>query len=134
MRFEEKERLWNAVNRYAEACGGDTGSETVSGARMDAVVAVDDAVDTIIMDRAERAVERAMKGPRRIEIPEKHIMKLARLGDAVMAAGAGEKTKAKLKLWREVQKAVPQVDVSECQYQLTFRGHRAFLVRLEESS
>lgn len=37
-------QLWAAVNRYAQACGGDTSDASVGGARMDAVAAVDRAV------------------------------------------------------------------------------------------
>ena len=36
--------LWNAINEYAVACGGDPATRTVSGRRMDAVVAVERAV------------------------------------------------------------------------------------------
>jgi hypothetical protein len=36
--------LWDAVNAYAAACGGDPSASTVSRARMGAVVAVDEAV------------------------------------------------------------------------------------------
>jgi hypothetical protein len=36
--------LWDAINGYARACGGDTGEATISGARMDAVVAVESAL------------------------------------------------------------------------------------------
>lgn len=35
--------LWDAVNAYAQACGGDTSAETVNNARMNAVVAVEQA-------------------------------------------------------------------------------------------
>jgi anti-sigma factor RsiW len=33
--------LWDAINEYAAACGGDPGNATISGRRMDAVVAVE---------------------------------------------------------------------------------------------
>ena len=36
-----KVRLWDAINAYAVACGGDTGPATVGDRRMDAVVAVE---------------------------------------------------------------------------------------------
>lgn len=43
--FEDSySKLWEALNRYAEACGGATGADTLSGARMDAFVDVEDAV------------------------------------------------------------------------------------------
>ncbi|MCC7537875.1 MAG: hypothetical protein IT379_16745 [Deltaproteobacteria bacterium] len=41
---DSRVQLWDAVNRYAQACGGDTGDASVGAARMDAVVAVDRAV------------------------------------------------------------------------------------------
>jgi hypothetical protein len=44
-------RLWDAINAYAESCGGDTSTRTVSSRRMDAVVAV------------ERALREALEGP-----------------------------------------------------------------------
>lgn len=49
MNRETRVVLWDAVNRYAQACGADTSNATVSGPRMDAVVEVDLAVE-----RAER--------------------------------------------------------------------------------
>ena len=41
----QREALWAAINKYAEACGGDTSSENDSDRRMNAVVAVEKAVD-----------------------------------------------------------------------------------------
>ena len=38
-------KLWTAINEYAESCGGDTGADDNSNRRMDAVVAVEKAVD-----------------------------------------------------------------------------------------
>lgn len=38
------DELWEAVNRYAQACGGDTSDASTGAARMDAVVAVGKAV------------------------------------------------------------------------------------------
>jgi hypothetical protein len=36
--------LWDVINAYVRACGGDVGTETVGGARMDAVVRVEKAL------------------------------------------------------------------------------------------
>ncbi len=36
--------LWDAINEYTTACGGDTGNATVSPRRMDAVVTVERAL------------------------------------------------------------------------------------------
>jgi hypothetical protein len=37
--------MWDAINAYAESCGGDTSEKTVSDRRMNAVVAVDRAIE-----------------------------------------------------------------------------------------
>lgn len=47
--------LWDAVNAYASACGGDTGDATISGSRMDAVAAVERAVAGLVQERLEEA-------------------------------------------------------------------------------
>ncbi len=39
-----QEAIWNAINEYAAACGGDTSDKTISDRRMDAVVAVEKAI------------------------------------------------------------------------------------------
>lgn len=36
--------VWDAINEYAAACGGDTGRATIGGRRMDAVVGVERAL------------------------------------------------------------------------------------------
>lgn len=36
--------LWDAINAYAEACGGDTSNQTVSSRRMQAVARIEQAV------------------------------------------------------------------------------------------
>lgn len=36
-----KVELWDAINEYAESCGGDTSEATVTNRRMNAVVAVE---------------------------------------------------------------------------------------------
>ena len=41
MTREQRVKFWEAVNAYAAATGGNTGAETVSDQRMDAVVAVE---------------------------------------------------------------------------------------------
>lgn len=45
--------LWEAINRYATACGGDTGNATISGKRMDAVVAVEREIEALVAARFE---------------------------------------------------------------------------------
>jgi hypothetical protein len=37
--------LWDAINAYTESCGGDTSRKTISDRRMDAVVAVERAIE-----------------------------------------------------------------------------------------
>jgi hypothetical protein len=37
--------LWEAINEYTASCGGDTSGSTISGRRMDAVVAVERAIE-----------------------------------------------------------------------------------------
>jgi hypothetical protein len=37
--------LWDAINEYTAACGGDTSRATISGRRMDGVVAVERAIE-----------------------------------------------------------------------------------------
>ncbi len=41
MTMEQRVELWNAINAYAEACGGDTSARTVSTRRMSAVADVE---------------------------------------------------------------------------------------------
>lgn len=45
---QEQVDMWDAVNEYASACGGDTGEATVSDRRMSAVVRVTSAVSAVI--------------------------------------------------------------------------------------
>jgi hypothetical protein len=40
MKDETRVALWDAINQYVIACGGDTSDKTVSSPRMDAVVAI----------------------------------------------------------------------------------------------
>lgn len=47
--------LWDAVNAYAAACGGDTGDGTIGGARMDAVAAIERAAAGLVQERLEEA-------------------------------------------------------------------------------
>lgn len=44
MTRQEQVALWEAINRYAEACGADTSASSVSAERMRAVVLVERAV------------------------------------------------------------------------------------------
>lgn len=37
-------KIWNAINKYAEACGGDTSADSISDRRMHAVTAVENAI------------------------------------------------------------------------------------------
>ena len=41
--------LWNAINKYAESCNGDTSDKTVSNARMQAVVDVDKCIESLVL-------------------------------------------------------------------------------------
>lgn len=45
---EHKLRLWEAIQEYAQSCGGDTSALTVSDRRMAAVAAVERAVDLLV--------------------------------------------------------------------------------------
>jgi hypothetical protein len=45
---ETKEKLWQAINEYAAACGGDTSEKTISDVRMNAVSAIERAIDLLI--------------------------------------------------------------------------------------
>ena len=47
MTKQEQVALWEAINRYAEACGADTSASSVSAERMRAVVLVERAVSSI---------------------------------------------------------------------------------------
>lgn len=53
--------LWDAINEYAEACGGDTGSRTVGGRRMDAVVAVERAFNLALAAAREEGEEKVCR-------------------------------------------------------------------------
>ena len=52
-RLEQRVPVWDAINKYAEACGGDAGRKTGSTQRMDAVVEVEKAISSLI-DRSEK--------------------------------------------------------------------------------
>lgn len=43
-----KEKIWEAINEYAESCGGDTSNKTVSEKRMRAVVEVENRIRVFI--------------------------------------------------------------------------------------
>lgn len=47
-KLRNRTELWDAINQYTRACGGDSSSKTVSSTRMDAVVTVEKAVDAEI--------------------------------------------------------------------------------------
>ena len=47
----EHQAVWDAINRYAETCGGDTSVETVSTDRQRAVVGVEQAIITYVGQR-----------------------------------------------------------------------------------
>jgi len=76
-------RFWDAVNAYAQACGGDTSSVTVGGARMDAVVAVDRMVDEI--EQYGRRCERKRLEGRIAEIEERNTVIIHGLQDQLLA-------------------------------------------------
>jgi hypothetical protein len=44
-------KLWEAVNKYTESCGGDTSNNSISDKRMNAVVDIERAVIEIIERR-----------------------------------------------------------------------------------
>lgn len=50
MTLENKIKLWEAVNAYTQACGGNTGGYHNIPAREKAVVSVEKVVDDIILD------------------------------------------------------------------------------------
>jgi hypothetical protein len=45
---EHKQRLWEAIQEYAQSCGGDTSAMTTTDRRIEAVAAVERAVDLLI--------------------------------------------------------------------------------------
>jgi hypothetical protein len=51
--------IWEAINSYTNACGGDTGADNVSDARMDAVIAV--ALELDRLSAAEKFVDRVLE-------------------------------------------------------------------------
>ncbi len=55
--FTDTERLalWDAINAYTQACGGNTGTRTVSVRRMKAVVDVERVVVAIVNDNRRGA-------------------------------------------------------------------------------
>lgn len=60
MLSEDHVAIWNAINAYATACGGDVGKDTVGKHRMDAVGAVETAIRTAL--EADR-LARGERGP-----------------------------------------------------------------------
>ena len=61
MSEDEQLRVWDAINAYAQACGGDTSATNTAGVRMNAVVAVENALLDLTQNRvldATSAVER----------------------------------------------------------------------------
>lgn len=49
-----QETIWEAINEYAESCGGDTSSATCNVRRMSAVVLVENIVATEIFFEAKK--------------------------------------------------------------------------------
>ena len=45
-RLQRRVRIWDAINAYADACGGDTSAATVSDARMSAVVSIEGVLES----------------------------------------------------------------------------------------
>jgi hypothetical protein len=45
--------IWDAINEYAAACGGNTGRATIGSRRMDAVVAVERAIEQSLIERVK---------------------------------------------------------------------------------
>jgi hypothetical protein len=56
--MDRRLQLWNAVNAYAQACGGDTSGATANGMRMNAVVAVDEAIQGALDDQRRQLLLR----------------------------------------------------------------------------
>lgn len=51
MKLEQKVRLWDEINRYVVTCGGDPSKHVYGNTpRMDAVCAVEKAVDDFLLD------------------------------------------------------------------------------------
>lgn len=50
-------QLWNAINEYAAACGGDTSDKTIGERRMQAVAAVEKALRDIVDDETDATIE-----------------------------------------------------------------------------
>ena len=61
--YHDATALWDAVNKYAEACGGDTGRKTIGDARMNAVVEVDRAVRGIANRRVTAVRDSSYASP-----------------------------------------------------------------------
>lgn len=59
--------LWEAINEYAAACGGDTSADSVSDRRMDAVCAVNRAIEAEVADRIALRAERTLGSAPRSE-------------------------------------------------------------------
>lgn len=57
----ERVELWDAINEYASACGGDTTERTVSSRRMDAVARIERAVRTLASHAEAEATSREDK-------------------------------------------------------------------------
>lgn len=61
MDFDDQEKLWAAVNEYAESCGGNTGPDTISSSRrMAAVVAVERVVREIAAGAVRSTLDDAL--------------------------------------------------------------------------
>jgi hypothetical protein len=53
---EEQKLLWDLINKYAEACGGDTGLTTVSDTRMMCVSKIGHLIEDMFQQRLGRAL------------------------------------------------------------------------------
>lgn len=60
MTMTERVELWDAINRYAQACGGDTGQATVGSPRMQAVSDVEGLIKKLEHDRGSLHADSAV--------------------------------------------------------------------------
>lgn len=64
MKHSLRVKLWDAINSYAESCGGDTSAATTGSCRMGAVVAVEQVIREIERD-AEKSAKAKPAGTRK---------------------------------------------------------------------
>ena len=87
--------VWDAVLRFAQSCGGDTGEGTIGELRMDAVVAVDRALEDLVGQPTDLGEEPA-RDPERAEWLARQDGKLVERAVRNLAAVAGSAQDAPL--------------------------------------